>query len=711
MIDKKIEIINKIKNKENALSEIITFTEDGNNIINFEGKLKKIIGESGRVQLEEIAREIIMQTFLKNEKSYYSTECNHGEYRSDLIAYLDKDISNIVEVKETSELSPEKILKMSADGFNQLQFLYIKEFNNDCFGSIVILNVGKLAENPELISKYHNLSPDNKKDASEVFNKYGIYIETRRYDCMKKKFLNKVDSNLAVHADFKIKANSSFLKSKTNKIYCEISNALKLPTTSTNSYGFKNVRDIRDPNISSDKADIVLDILNTTIKAFENKDSQIITSAGKDKDFLISEDDSISYMTEYPEYTHLTICTLNGAIIDGQNSIDGFRWIIETVEKVLKNFNLDDRKLVGFEKIIYDNLDFNKDNMEKYLIFLKKAELGINLETTKDINSAKERAISKNNTMQVSKAEIAISGIQIPIQILATELLDSYDINITYPKKEMYCVSQKIKDRTINIESLAKYFNVAREFISTKKNKESLPYFKLAQSLSGATKPDVLKVFIDQYVFKSKEGNEATKDIENKIKILAAKEKEIENTINSMIQLSSQISSEKSQINEFLEQKNNELNITKEEITRLNDKSLSMTDLSYTIRDKKELVSLINRIILIERKVYEQYEKIKNEDIFKILKMFISNKEKMAHYIFILSMIKQPDINIEIKVNEIKDLFNNLIDNIKNIQMNYSVDMTTLRNSTDDMTPCLKKDGTESTLKEPRNAFFNINPS
>lgn len=74
---------------------------------------------------------------------------------------------------------------------------------------------------------------------------------------------------------------------------------------------------------------------------------------------------------------------------------------------------------------------------------MKKSELGINLETTKDIDSAKERAISKNNTMQVSKAEIAISGIQIPVQMLATEFLDNFDINITYPKKEMYCVSQK----------------------------------------------------------------------------------------------------------------------------------------------------------------------------------------------------------------------------------------------------------------------------
>lgn len=707
MLDTKIEVINKIKNKENALSEIIQFTEDGNQIVNFEGNLKTIIGETGRVQLEEIAREIVMKTFLRNESSYYSTEHLHGNYRSDLIAYIEKDISNIIEVKESGDLTFEKMLKLTADSFNQIQHLYTKEIKNDCFASVVIMNIDKLSNSPELISKFHNLSPDKKKDSSDVFNKYGIYIETKRYDCMKKRFLNKVDSNLAVHADFKIKANTSFLKSKTNKIYCEISNALKLPTTSTNSYGFKNVRDIRDPNISSDKADIVLDILNTSIKAFNSKDSQIITSAGKDKDFLIAEDDSIAYMTNYEEYTHLTICTLNGAIIDGQNSIDGFRWIIETVEKVLQNFYLDDKKLIGFEKTIYENIDFNKDNMEKYLIFLKKSELGINLETTKDIDSAKERAISKNNTMQVSKAEIAISGIQIPVQMLATEFLDNFDINITYPKKEMYCVSQKIKDKTIDVETLSKYFNVASDFILKKKNKDALQLFKLAQSLSGATKPDVLKSFIDQYVSKEKEGNDASKDIDNKIKILETKEKEIISTIESL----SKLISTSAEITELVDQKNNELNITKMEISRLTDKRFSLTDLSYTIRNKKELVALINRIILIEKKVYEQYERIKNEDSFKILKMFISNKEKMAHYIFVLSMIKQPDINIEVKVSEIKDLFYNLVDNIKYIQLNYAVDMTTLRNSTDDMNPCVKRDGTESILKEPRNAFFNINQS
>lgn len=701
----KLDIINKMKAQDNPLSKIIKFNDDGISFINFEGKTRTIIGEDGRVMLEELAREILMQTFLKDEKNIYSTENYHtGSHRSDLIAKIEKEISNVVEVKENSNINEAGLINLVDDSFNQIKNFYVKDFTNDCFVSVFIMNTELIANNSDLITRYFNLTPMERKDKFKVFSNYGIYIETRRYNNLNKEFSENSWSNLARHGDFSIK-NSHLSIDGMKKVYCEIQNAINLPSSSTNSYGIKNVRNIKDPNIFSEKKDLIISIIETALNAYEVKLSSVITTAGKDKDFLVSEDETIFYTQKYSEdYSHLTLCTLNGAIIDGQNSIDSFRWIIETLEKALKNKDKEDKGLIGFEQTIYSYFNsFNEGQLNKFLDFIKKTDLPINIEQTPDAKTARQRAISKNNTMQVTKSELAISDIQIPIQLLANELLEKADINIDFPKKEIFIPSQKLQERTINVEHLARYVHCFIDYTNAKQHTSGL-LFRLSQSLGGETKPKSFELLKDQFIDKVKEDNEDSKAIKNRIENTRTQETQIKSILEQLKPLAG--TSE--QLKDIIDNKNLELEKCKIEIDRLNDKLKSLTDVAYTVRDRKNLVSLIERIFIIEKNVTKQYEKLKADDAkFNVIKNFISNKEKFSHYIFVMSL--HQDLSSELKVAEAKDLFWNLVSNIEHISNTYVVDMTSLRNSTEDSNQCFKKDGTSTTIKEARDEFFKIN--
>ena len=701
-VNKKEEILKKMQSLDNPLSEIIKFNSDGISFTNFENKVKKIVGDDGRYFFEELAREVLMQTLLKDEQKIYSTENYYnGLHRSDLTAKIDKDISSVIEVKETDDLSDIQLNKLVEDSFNQIKNFYVNdvhEFKKDCFVSVVVLNLEKITNDTDVVTKFFNLGIADRKDKKVVFSKYGIYIETRRYDNINKSFSTESWPNLARHGDFSIK-DSDFSIGGLKKIYCEIQNAIKLPSSSTNSYGIKNVRNIKNPNVSAEKRDLILSIIKTSIEAFETQNPSIITNAGKDKDFLVSEDETIFYTQPYKDFTHLTLCTLNGAIIDGQNSIDCFKWIIDALEKVLKKEPLKD-----FEENIRTFFKFNESKIEKFLNFLKKTDISINIEQTPDSQSAIKRAISKNNTMKVTESELAISDIQIPIQILANEVLEKDNINIDFPKKEIFIPSKELKENKIDIVELVRYLNCAKDFYNGKNKNASAP-FKFAQSLRGQNKPDfeVLKL----YVYKTTEETEDSKELRHEIKVYDGKYEENNNMLTTLNALPE--SSKTLEIKAIIEKLEEEMQKYKNEIERLTEKSKGLNDIAYKVKDRPRLVTIIKRIFVIKKRVEELYDRLNQSDPqkIKIIKEYISNQEKFTDYIFVMSLMKHP-IDYTLLVRDVTILFDGLVKNIENIYNNYKVEMTTIRNSSDDNTPCLKSDGTSCPIKEIRDEFFKI---
>ena len=701
-MNKKEEILKKMQSLDNPLREIIKFNEDKVSFTNFENKVKKIIGDDGRFFFEELAREVLMQTLLKDEKKIYSTENYYnGLHRSDLIAKIDKDISSIIEVKETNEISPIQLNKLIDDSFNQIKNFYVNdtnEFQRDCFVSVVVLNLEKITNDTDVVTKYFNLGILDRKDKQVVFSKYGIYIETRRYDNINKSFSINSWPNLARHGDFSIK-DSAFSIGGLKKIYCEIQNAIKLPSSSTNSYGIKNVRNIKNPNVSAEKRDLILSIIKTSLEAFETQNPAIITNAGKDKDFLVSEDETIFYTQPYKDFTHLTLCTLNGAIIDGQNSIDCFKWIIDTVEKIIKKEELKD-----FEQNIKTFFKFNESKLEKFLNFLKKTDISINIEQTPDSQSAIKRAISKNNTMKVTESELAISDIQIPIQILANEVLEKDNINIDFPKKEIFIPSKELKENKIDIVELVRYLNCTKDFFNGKIKNSTAP-FKSAQSLRGQNKPDfeILKL----YVYKTTEETEDSKELRHEIKVYNGKYEENNNmfvTLNSLPE-----SSKTADIKIVIEKLEDEMLKYKNEIERLQEKSKGLNDIAYKVKDRPRLVTIIKRIFVIKKRIEELYERLQQSDPQKVkmIKEYISSQEKITDYIFVMSLMKHP-MDYTLLVRDVTILFEGLVKNIETIFNNYKVEMTTIRNSSDDNTPCLTSDGTSCRIKAVRDEFFKI---
>lgn len=707
-------LLKDIKYKSHALNKLIKITEDNTSFISFENKEKKVYG--GKVCLEELAREILMQTYLKNEQIFYKTEVKQSdEFRADLVAKID-EISSIIEVKQLNpiksqfvdseeKINEKKFEKLISDAFNQITIFYATDLKKDCFISVFVMDVEKVVQNPLLIDKYFNID-NNKKEQYSSFLEYGIYIETQRYSKQSNDYLNKSWPNLPQHGSFTIE--NDFLE--IPKIFCQIKNAINLPTTSSNSYGIRNVRDIKDPITSAEKKQLIMNILETTIDAKKKNNPKLITNAGKDKDFLASKKESIFYTKEIisEDRTLLTISTLNGAIIDGQNSIDSFKWIIDAINNTINNSYTDDdkdSKIYKLEKQIVSKITESEIDLEDFKTFLSKSPLAINIEVTEDNNTARDQARSKNHTMKVTESELALSSIQIHIQVLANALLDKHNIELKYPKKNNFTQTNKLKDISIEIEELVKYLECLESLMKQKavSNKE---LFKQTQVLSSPTKRESYTLIKDQYIDESKKNNPEKEKVD----------KEIEN-LNKMISLQEKFY--KSLEEDSEQNPDNELKLKKSEkekleydnlcieLKELQEKSNKLKELVYDIKNLEQLYKIIKSINNITTTVNEEMSKLPPQEL-KLLKKYISKPEKVAHFIFVLWVTTINKIEI-ISKSEAKIKFEKLKSNILQIYETYGISITTLRNEKNDNTEWLnKKTNNMTNLGAIRNEFFKI---
>ena len=703
-------LLEKLNNKKNIIIKKLGI-ENGS-FKNFEGKSKKIITENG-FRLEEIARELLMQTYLSTEKDMYVTElyCDDAK-RADLVSKINDNISCIIEVKST-EINKNKkdISKIVDDSFSQLKNFYIHKVEKDCFISVFIMDVEYILDNPDMITRYFNLSSDNRNNLSN-FEKYGIYMETRKYNSMNKMISISSWHSLPRHGHFFIKENTSSIIN-ISKIYCEIQNAINLPTSSSNSFGIKNVRDIKDPSIFAEKRDLILDIMDTILQAFKLQNTEIITTAGKEKEFLAISDETIHYAaTTKNGARDLSISTLNGAIIDGQNSIDAFRWIINTLEKKIKKEHLDD---ILIEKKINAKLDdsFNEKKVKDLLGFIQHCPIVVNIEQTDDVSSARKKAISKNNTMQVTKGELEMSNFQIQIHFLAIDLLEKHGINIIFPKKESFLEDNKLSQKIIDISKLANY-NFCIELIeeSISKNEFNIgALFPLSQKLGGKVPNTAYEKLQKKYIYKEQENNQYSLEHQEKINNLANDIKIEKNGINVLEE------SVKTTSHEHVEMLLEKIKLKKEALedlidqeSREKDKLEKFLDTSYKVIDSEKLSKIIERILLVEKIVEKEFEDLLNndEELWKKIKKMISGIDKFKHYIMVMTYLKYPKSIDTVPKKHISDIFKSIVQNIAEIIDDYIIDMTTLRNPKDENSKVSKKDGTSVTILDVKQLFFKI---
>lgn len=115
-----------------------------------------------------------------------------------------------------------------------------------------------------------------------------------------------------------------------HKKVANIKDAIKFPSSSS-SYGIKNVRDIKDPEEDEKKKIFYFLFFKTAIKSFKKNDVSLINKRGKEKDFVYIKKETIINSYTYKDKSFFSLTTLNGAIVDGQNSIDCFRIIIDFI--------------------------------------------------------------------------------------------------------------------------------------------------------------------------------------------------------------------------------------------------------------------------------------------------------------------------------------------------------------------------------------------
>ena len=703
-----------LKNKQHPFHKLIEFNEDASAFTGFDGKEQKTY--SGERNLtENVARELIAQTYLSNNKGKYATEIQfEDKNRADLVARLSQNrIGAIAEVKEvdSSTLTASKFSRMIKDTLNQTD-LYINHVDNDIYVTVVFVDLNKVINEPILFTKYHNKSAKDKIDALKVFKETGIYIETKRYHHITEKLDDKVYYHfpeivmLEKHVEQLL--GVSRLKAK-------IGNAVNFPSTSSDAYGIKNVRDIKDHEIYTEKKDLTNGILDTCLTAFEARNPRLIASSGKSKDFLLSIDDTIYHTTQYPDYEEISIVTMNGAIVDGQNSLDSFKYIIETIEDIMEKKESTSQFNNRLRTKIKDKLK-SIDEFKSFHNFISDSKVNIELDTAKTPEEARDISITKNKTMLVSKNELksSASNVQIPIQVISSDLMERFGTLLKHQKQVTF-FSEQIREQIGN-EELVKILHNMNEESKPKAshNLSNSSGINLIKNLSGKTKPNHYNVLTDEYSHEDK----------------TQSSKEIENLSRDISDINSRISNYKDRINDLkdlppsdelvnkIEQIEDEIFEERELLKVLQSKKKACQRIFFASKNIEQLNSVISTINMIKRVVKEKKAELNKTDPDACT--LLNNYIKKYTHIHVLGMLmiknkkeskkKIFERNNFIKLTEqdVSSTFDRMMEGFKTVKDNFNVSAVQLKNSGNEDQEIHCVDGKKYMLEDVRGVYLNV---
>lgn len=463
-----------IKNdKDHPFHNQVIISEDYKRIKTFNGRNVVIYGD--KTYLEALAREIIVNVLIKDQKRFYKEEeRNEQNNRIDLVSQclFDHQVQSMIEFKNMDcEQSTNQTDKMLEQAFDQMHSLYIKgqpHQNQDFYTTVIMTDIKKLVNNPLLLERFMTISNDKKlSHGIELFKEFGIYIETRKYNSIGSGFIDNSKKwyQIPKHCIFELSPQKDVFGEKSK--ICKVKNAIYLPSSSS-EFGIKNVRDIKDPEMFTPKRVLVKDILDTLIEAFNLKDKNLLANNGKEKDFVYIENETIIQIRNYEEEKKFAVVTLNGAIVDGQNSLDALKRIVHIVDCVLRNQTLDTKFEESIAYKVRESGFNNKEVLEQFKQFILESHVLIKTTTCRDVRKARDIAISKNNTMEVTKNELTMSENIEKIQYLSNQVLLKSDYIIGYPKKENFGISKKMLDKNmIMADNVAQYFKNYRHIIKS----------------------------------------------------------------------------------------------------------------------------------------------------------------------------------------------------------------------------------------------------
>lgn len=530
-------LLQLIKTNPDHPFNFLDISDDFTKIRTFNNKEKTIYANKKR-SLEVLACEIFSNTYLRDEMSYYIDEENDGEenFRSDLIARLYGDNTgkqNIIEFKEMdSNISAAEYRNQVDNAFSQVKHKYITEKDGDIFVSVVCMDVEKIVNNPINLEKFITMQDHekmkahlNKNESQAIFKKFGISIITKKYEAMEDNYSSDriwfhIPKNCLIEVDYS-ECDLFDLPQKVSNV----KDAIKFPTTSS-CYGIKNVRDIKDPATCDQKRNLLLEITSTVAEAFNKNSPSLINKYGKEKDFVFIRDESIVKKYKHKDVQYYSLTTMNGSIVDGQNSIHCFKLILEFLESVfVKKSDEYPKYYEKMENILKKNNISNVHKRTELKKFIENLKITIKTTETSSVDEAMHIAVNKNNTMPVKSNELIISRNSERIYIIGNAILEKSEIILGYPKRQFYGVSnEQKKNHVIDCEFLAKANLVYKEILEDKNFAPDKVFaFKNKMLTSNAKKAitefceDFSKPVVDNELITVKKIEERIKDIQNDI--------------------------------------------------------------------------------------------------------------------------------------------------------------------------------------------------
>lgn len=684
-------LLNVINSNKDHPFSFLTITNDENSIVvkTAKGAQEKLIYTQKKKYLESLGREIFLNTYLREDKDYYIEEnidSIDNKFRSDLSARLlheDGGKQNIIEFKElkdTTNLSDFKIAVDSA--FSQIKNKYILDKDGDIYCTVVIMDVESIINNPKKLELFITLSnrqkmeyKHGKNENLNIFKEYGIYVVTKKYCNDKKDFDNKEWFHTPKHCLIEVDDRDRDSFNIQQKV-ANIKDTIKFPTYSFGE-GISNVRDIKDPETDTKKLNLLSDILETLIEAFKTNNHNLINKYGKEKDFVFIKDESIIKSVKVRDKTLYSLTTMNGAIVDGQNSIDCFKRVLEHLDNLLLKEVIENKKsLKMIDKILNNHSIVSDDSRFKFKRFIEDAKISIRTTETDNAESAKNIAINKNNTMPVSDNELTISLNSEAIQAISHSLLENSDIILNYPKKQSYGLSDtQIKNCSLGYEELSKAFCVYKEILADNKitaskvfqfnaklikksNHKNISNFcnyfsKKIQSYDSSTISKIDKLIIKR--------NKELSELKSNKKIAETlNEKGIESEDYDILEINNEIKELNNIISELVEQKENE------------------STLYFQTTNINELVNLSD--LILKLKNFDFKSKVSTEE-YKAIDLRKSTVFSLC-FIMVLKKLKNKDLSKKkIEDSLIEDVCVRFVKNYSYMKSNYrSVNITVLRN-------------------------------
>lgn len=712
---------NMLKDKSHPFHDVINFSEDGSSFIGFDGKEQATIA-GDRDLCENVVRELIAQTYLANTKDRYITEHAVDGNRADLVAKIKDEIAVVIEVKQlnASAMKEPAFNRAVRDAFNQVRMYTKEQKKEDLYASVVFVDIDKLINEPSGFTLYHNKQQSHKFQGFRTYSETGIYIETKRFNTQISKFdEEKIYHHFPAIVCIEKHTEPRF---KTTQQKVKMRDAVRLPTASSDAYGIKNVRDIKDHENYLEKKDLTQGILETSLKAYHNKNRTHIASSGKSKDLLFSLEETIDFQIEHSDYSSIYLVMMNGAVIDGQNSLDSFRYIMDVTDSLVSGYSVKTAFGNKLKEKIQSDLK-NISEIKLFLDFVSNSYVNISLDVAKTPEEARETSITKNKTMLVTKNELTSShsNIQIPIQIVASDLMGKFGTLLRYQKQELFF--DRVIENKIASEELVKLLHVIYEEATVKKtgakkdNDAVSPYshcIGVIRKLSGKTKPAYYKSLINNHVHGDKKHKSASlMKIENEIR-------EKNNTIKAkkiVVESLQDVESEKAV--EQYEQADNDIKELQEEVKFLRAKLTSLEKYTYASKN----IDMLNDIILLN-------SRIKDVVLSKRKALMMSDPESLelingyvrkSMYSHILGMLifktkkasrgKSLDVKKLVKTTneDIESLFDSMVEGFINFKNMYNASIVQVKNAGhEDQEIHCKLDDSYHTLETVRGVYLNV---